>query len=159
MIALHLKKLAQGAIKYLTNIFNPSISTGQIPEIWHKAIIIPILKPGKDNNIGKKWRQICLLCPSAKTLEELLLPMTLTHIPFHPAQHGFRPKHSTCTALSMMTADIAAGFSRKKPVHRTVLVALDLTAAFNNCSIVSSTPTLQLYAQQTSQISFLSERI
>ena len=126
MSTLHLKKLAQGAINYLTNIFNLSISTGQIPEIWHKAIIIPILKPDKDNNIGKN------LCPASKTLEKLLLPEILTHIPFHPAQHGFRPKHSTCTALSTITAKIAAGFSRKKRAHRTVLVALALTAAFDN---------------------------
>ena len=99
-----------------------------MPEIWHNAIIIPILKPGKDNNIGKNWRPISLLCPAAKTLEKLLLPKILTHIPFHPAQHGFRPKHSTCTALSTITA----GFSRKKPAHRTVLVALYLTATFDN---------------------------
>ena len=65
MSTLHLKELAQGAINHLTNIFNLSISTGQIPEIWHKAIIIPILKPGKDNNIGKNWRPISLLCPAA----------------------------------------------------------------------------------------------
>ena len=55
-----------------------------------------------------------------------------THIPFHPAQHGFRPIHSTCTALSTITADIASGFSRNETAHRTVLVALDLTAAFDN---------------------------
>ena len=123
MSTIHLKKLAQDAINYLINIFNLSISTGQIREIWHKAIIIPILK------LGKNWRRISLLCPVAKTLEKLLLPKILTHIPFHPAQHGFRPKHSLHEhALSMITAD----FSRKKLAHRTVLVALDLTAAFNN---------------------------
>ena len=132
MSTLHLKKLAQGAINYLTNIFNLSISTGQKPEIWHKAIIIPILKPGKDNNIGKNWRPISLLCPASKTLEKLLLPKILTHIPFHPAQHGIRPEYSTCTALSTVTADIAAGSSRKMPAHRTVLVAHDLTAALDN---------------------------
>ena len=65
-------------------------------------------------------------------MEKLLLPKILTYTPFHPAQHGFRPKHSTCTSQSTITADIAAGDSRKKPVHRTVLVALDLTAAFDN---------------------------
>ena len=97
MSTLHLKKLAQGAINYLTNIFNLSITTGQIPEIWHKVIIIPILKPGKDNNIGKNWRPISLPCPATKTLEKLLLPKILTHIHFHPAHHGIRPKHSTCT--------------------------------------------------------------
>ena len=132
MSTLHLKKLAQGAINYLTNIFNLSISTGQIPEIWHKAIIIPILNPGKDNKIGKNWRQISLLCPEAKMLEKLLLHKILTHIPFHPAQHGFRPKHTTCTVLSTITADIAAGFSRKKLAHRTVLIALYQTATFDN---------------------------
>ena len=132
MSTLHLKKLAHGAINFLTNIFNLSISTGQIPETWYKAIIIPILKSGKDDNIGKYWRPISLLCPAAKMLKKLLLPKILTHISFHTAQHGFRPKHSTCTAQSTITADIAAGFSRKKPAHRTVLVALSLTAAFNN---------------------------
>ena len=128
----HLKKLAQRATNYLTNILNLSISTGQIPEIWHKAIIIPIPKPGKDNNIGMNWRPISLLCPAAKTLEKLQLPKILTHIPFHPAQHGLRPRHSTSNALTTITVDIAACFSRKKPAHRTVLVALDLTAAFDN---------------------------
>ena len=131
MSTLHLKTLNQGAINYLTNIFNLSISTGQIPEIWRKAIIIQILKPGKDS-ISKNWRPISLLCPASKKLEKLLLPKILTHIPFHPAQHGLQPKHSTCTVLSMITADIAAVFSRKKPAHRTVLVALDLKAAFDN---------------------------
>ena len=129
MSTFRLKKLAQGTINYLTNIFNLSISTENIPEIWHKVIIIPILKPGKDNNISQNWRPIRLLCPAAKTLEKLLLPKILTHIPFHPAQRGFRPKHSTCTALSTITA---AGFSRKKPAHRTVLIVLDLTAVFDN---------------------------
>ena len=74
MSTLNLKKLAQGAINYLTNILNLSISTGLIPEIWHKAIFNPILKPDMENNIGKNWCQISLLCPAAKTLENLPLP-------------------------------------------------------------------------------------
>ena len=56
----------------------------------------------------------------------------LTHILFQHAQHGIRLKHSTCTALSTITADIAAGCSRITRAHRTVLVALDLTAAVDN---------------------------
>ena len=106
MSTLYLKNLAQGAINYLTNIFNLSITTGHIHEIWHKAIN---LKHGKDDNIGKDWRPSVYCAQRPK----LLLPKILTHIPVHPAQHGSRPKHSTCTALSMVTADIAAGLSRK----------------------------------------------
>ena len=99
--------------------------------MWRRAITIAIPKLDKDNNIDKNWCPISLHCPAAKTLEKLLLPKILTHIHFHPAQHGFRPKHSTCTALSTITADIAAGFSRKRPAHRTVLVALDLKTALD----------------------------
>ena len=106
MNTLHLKKLDHGAINYLTNVFNLSISTGLIPEIWHKAIIIPIPKPGKDD-IGMNWRPISLLCPAAKALEKLLLPIILAHIPFHLTHHGFCSMHSTCTALWKITADIA----------------------------------------------------
>ena len=132
MSTQYLKRLDHGAINYFTNIFNLSNSTGQIPEIWHKSIIILILKPGKDNNIGMNWRPISLLWPAAKTLEKLLLVKILTHIPLHPAQHGIRTKHSTCTPTATITVDIAAGFSRKKPANRTVLVTLDLTSAFGN---------------------------
>ena len=74
MSTLPHKKLAQGAINYLTNIYNLPISTEQIPEIWHKAKIIPILRSGKDRNIGKNWHQISLLCPAAKTLEKSRRP-------------------------------------------------------------------------------------
>ena len=92
--------------------------------------------PDPKTRQGQQHRQerypISLLCSAAKTLEKILQLKILTHIPFHPAQHGFRPKHSTCNALSTITADIAACFSSKKPAHRTVLVALDLTAAFDN---------------------------
>ena len=102
-----------------------------MPEKWHKAIIILILKPGKDKNIGMNLRPISLLCPAANTLEKLLLHKILTHIHFHPAQHGFRPKHSTYTALSTIIADIDADFSRKKLAHKTVLDELDLIATFD----------------------------
>ena len=123
-------------------------------------------KTGKDNNIGKNWRPISLLCPAAKTLEKLLLPKISTHIPFHLAQHGFRPKHPSCTALSTITADITIGISRKKPAHRTVLASLDLTAdCIRQCGpstitrlclqrrLTGNNPSLalQLYAEQTSQ--------
>ena len=172
MSTLHLKKFAQGAINYLINIFNLSISTGLIPEIWHKAMIIPILKHDKDNNIGKIWCSISLVCPATKTLKKLLLTKILTHIPFHPEQHGFRPKHSTCTVDDRHRH--SCGFSRKTPTHRTVLVALDLTAAFDNvdhqqlldCVFNTNIPATirhplapQLYAEQTSRSSFSATRI
>ena len=72
------------------------------------------------------------IVPSGQNAGRAPAVKILTHIHFHPAQHGFRPKHSNCIALSTITADIATDFSRKMPAHRTVLVAHALTAAFDN---------------------------
>ena len=49
-------------------------------------------------------------------------------------QHGFRPRHSTTSALLQLTTDIETGFNQRKPPHRTVCVAIDLTAAFDTVS-------------------------
>ena len=46
-------------------------------------------------------------------------------------QHGFRPGHSTTYALLQLMSDIATGFNQRKSPHRTVCVAVDLTAAFD----------------------------
>ena len=62
--------------------------------------------------------------------------LTLYHEFISPAkdQHGFRPRHSTTSALLQLTTDIEAGFNQRKPPHRTVCVAMDLTAAFDTVS-------------------------
>ena len=46
-------------------------------------------------------------------------------------QHGFRPGHSTISALLQLTSDIVTGFNQRKPPHRTVCIAVDLTASFD----------------------------
>ena len=64
-------------------------------------------------------------------LEALILPTVNPHLLPADNQHGFRPGHST---LLQLTTDIATGFNQKKPPHRTVCVAVDLTAAFDTVS-------------------------
>ena len=127
----HLKHLGPVAMKYLTVLFNDSMSTSRIPTIWKSSVIIPILKPGKDSSLGTSYRPISLLCPAAKVLETLILPSVNTHL--HPSddQHGFRSGHSTTSALLQLSTDIATGFNRKTPPDRTICVCVDLTAAFD----------------------------
>ena len=47
---LHLNDLGPSATDYLTALFNLSLKTSQIPQIWKSSIIIPLLKPGKEAN-------------------------------------------------------------------------------------------------------------
>ena len=82
---------------------NNSVTSCRIPLIWKTSIVIPIPKPGKDSSLSTSYRPISLLCPDTTT---------------------------SASALLQLTSDIATGFNQRKPPHRTVCVAVDLTAEF-----------------------------
>ena len=71
------------------------------------------------------------LCPSAKVLEFLILPTINKYLQPAPNQHGFRPNHSTTSALLQLTTDITMVFNQGNPPDRTICVAVDLSAAFD----------------------------
>jgi hypothetical protein len=52
-----------------------------------------------------------------------------------PTQHGFRPFRSTTTALLPLVNMISEGFNRKEPADQTVIVALDLSKAFDTVDL------------------------
>ena len=129
--SLHVKHLGPYGIRYLTQIFNLSVRKCKIPSIWKSSIIVPLLKPGKPANDSKSYRPVSLLCPAIKILERLLLPILTEQLSIPDHQHGFRKLHSTVTALHDLNHDIAGGFNEKKPPHRTVLLQIDLSKAFD----------------------------
>ena len=129
--ALHLKNLGQHGVAWLTKVFNGSLAKSQIPAIWKKSIVIPLLKPGKPPQDWSSYRPVSLLCPAVKILEASILPILQYHLTPKPHQHGFRPLHSTTTALLEISSAVADGFNQKKPADRTVLVTLDLSKAFD----------------------------
>ena len=143
-----------------------------MPEIWHKAIIIPILKPGKDNNISKNLRPISLLCPAAKTLEKLLLPkyrhtsfstlliwLSAETIDMHCTVDDHR-RHCCRLLKKKAGSPYSARGARSDSCIRqcgpstTARLCLQHQLTGNNPSL-----TLQLYAEQTSQSSFSAKRI
>ena len=100
----HFKHLGPIDIKRLTNLYNITINTNTIPQIWKTSKIIPIAKPNKDPSLPSSYRPIALLSAIAKTLEKIILP---TH------QHGFRAAHSTTTALHQINNTILTDFNKK----------------------------------------------
>ena len=127
----HLKHLGPKGLDYLTKILNLSLNKNIIPQIWKLAKIIPIPKPNKDPHQGSSYRPISLLSPTAKLLEKIILPYITNNIPSIYHQHGFKTKHSTTTALHQLTNHITTGFNQKKPPHRTITIALDMSQAFD----------------------------
>ena len=131
---LHLKHLGPHGIEYLTKIFNLSITTSTIPAIWKSSIVVPLLKPNKPAEESTSFRPVSLLCPPIKVLERLILPDLQEHLPVPEFQHGFRGQHSTVTALNDFNQAISAGFNKRKPPDRTLLLQIDLSKAFDMVS-------------------------
>ena len=128
---VHLKHLGPRAISYLTSIFNLSVCHSVLPSIWKQALILPVPKSGKPAPVLTSYRPISLLCPASKLLECCLLPLISPSLTVSPSQHGFRPCHSTSTALLPTTTQIASGFNAPKPPLRTATVAIDISKAFD----------------------------
>ena len=80
------------------------------------------------------YRPLTILSPVVKVLESLILPTLRQVFPLADHQHGFRSSHSTAAALCEVTTAKADGLNNKRPYHRTVVVALDLTKAFDTVS-------------------------
>ena len=115
----HLKHLGSRGIEYFTALFNDSDTSCRIPWIWKSYIVIPIPTPGNDSSLSTSYRPISLLCQAAKVMETLLLPTVNNHLLPSEDQHGFRPGHSTTSALLQLTSDIVTDFNQRKPPRRT----------------------------------------
>ena len=115
----------------ISYIFNLSISSGKIPPVWKIAHVTPLHK-GNDKKDPDNYRPISKLSCLAKILESLVnnqLKVFLNHSSIlSPHQSGFRAKHSTTTATSLVLNDIVSALDNK-----LVCAALfiDLSKAFD----------------------------
>ena len=125
-------KLAAPLInEHITHIFNLSVSTGIVPNLWKMAHITPLHKGG-DVNDRNNYRPISKLSCLGKTLEALVndqLKMFLSNYSIlNPFQSGFRAKHSTITATTLIVNDIFSAVDKRK--HCAALF-IDLSKAFD----------------------------
>ena len=70
-----------------------------------------------------------------KALEENLLPDLQKHLTLADHEHAFCKGRSMTNALMEIDNHITGGLNKDKPSHRTVLVALDMRAAFDTVKI------------------------
>jgi hypothetical protein len=115
----------------LTHIFNESISSRTFPGVWKRSKIVPVAKI-KDPSWLKDYRPISLLPALSKVLERIMKDQMLSFCNernlLNRFQSGFRPGHSTTTALLKITDDISSNLDRNLI---TVLVLLDFSKAFD----------------------------
>ena len=128
----YLLQLSAGIIAVpLAHIFNLSLTSGTIPEIWKNAQVIPLHKGGSQADLNN-YRPISKLCCLAKILESLVSFQLRAFLNIHnllqPQQSGFRPGHSTVTATTLVTNNILDGLDN----HRHfAAIFIDLSKAFD----------------------------
>ena len=65
--------------RYMTAIYNGCLRKGTFPQMWKKALVIPITKPGKtENEEASKFSPMSLLDTGGKVLKKLLSIETTT---------------------------------------------------------------------------------
>ena len=90
----------------ITKLMNLSLSTGTYPEEWKHSKILPLHKKG-DVNAIKNYRPISILPVLSKILERIvhkqLHDYLVSNDVLSNAQFGFRPGHTTASALGALT--------------------------------------------------------
>ena len=124
--------LGTPARKKLLEIFNISWESGEVPQVWRKAIMIPILKPGKDKTKANSYRPISLTSCICKTLERIINQRLKWYLETEniivSEQAGFRQCHSTEDQATYLSQVIEDAFQDKKHVLTTWI---DLQKAFD----------------------------
>lgn len=81
----------------LLNLFNTALRSGTLPQSMNEAIIVLLLKPGKDALLPDSYRLISLLTSDVKLLAKVLASRLakVVHKIVHRDQSCFIPSRST----------------------------------------------------------------
>ena len=114
----------------LASIINTSFKHGSFPTAWKHAIVKPLHKGGDKLDL-RNYRPISILPATSKIIERLAKDQLMDHCKdqLHQFQSGFRPYHSTTTALLQCTNDWLLAMDKGLLIG---VVFLDVSKAFDS---------------------------
>ena len=122
-------------------------------ESQHK--VSPHFKKG-DKTLGENWRPVTDIVFVSKLAEAAVLQQISEHFSvnelWHPNHHGFRPNHSTATAITQLYDIFIRGAENKE---LTAALLLDLSAAFDVVDHQILLQKLELYNFSPNTISWV----
>ena len=127
-----IKNLNIKAKIYLLQFYNYLWKRGLFPKAWRHAIVIPIVKPGKDPSLPTNYRPISLTSCLCKLIEKMVNTRLMWYMEenniLSPTQSGARKNRSTLDSLASLENQIKEGFLVKK---MTVAVFFDIEKAYD----------------------------
>jgi ribonuclease HI len=127
-----LKHLGTGALTDLLCIFNASLHSGEIPQMWRNAVIVPVLKAGKPPSQRASFRPIsltsCVMKVMERMLSDRLYDLAETNHWFSDQQAGFRKARGVEDQILRITQRISDGFQLEE---KSILVLLDFSKAYD----------------------------
>ena len=114
----------------LAMLFNLSYRTGQIPQEWKNANVVPIHKK-KDKSNVENYRPISLTSLIMKIFEKCVRTkiFDICSDKITPRQHGFLPRKSCSTQMLEFTSDLAVNLNNKM---QTDVIYFDFAKAFDS---------------------------
>ncbi|GBM76569.1 hypothetical protein AVEN_254398-1 [Araneus ventricosus] len=113
-----LRHLNTTSLSHLLFLFNRIWTEQKYPSQWHEAIVIPILKPGKDPSNPLHYRPIALTSCLCKTLERMVNARLIFELEkqgcISPLQSGFRRDRSTFDNIVLLETQIRNAFVLSK---------------------------------------------
>ncbi|KAG6932917.1 hypothetical protein G0U57_020385, partial [Chelydra serpentina] len=135
--ALHprvLKELADEIAEPLAIIFDKSWQSGEVPDDWKKANVVPIFKKGKKEDPGN-YRPVSLTSVPGKIIKQVLKESILNQLKERKVirnnQHGFTKGKSCLTNLTAFHDEITGSVDEGKAVD---VLFLDFSKAFDTVS-------------------------
>jgi len=129
-----LRELADVIAEPLSVIFERSWRTGEVPEDWRKANVIPIFKKGKKEDPGN-YRLVSLTSIPGKMMEQLIPEVIIKQVEekkvLRSSQHGFTKEKSCLTNLIAFYNGMTCWVDEGRAVD---VVYLDFSKAFDTVS-------------------------
>ena len=133
----------------ILHLVNSCLATSDYPDPWKHSIIHPIFKSG-DPSDPSNFRPISIIPIISKVVERVVQRQLYHYLSYNhllsSTQHGFRPRHSTETALMTVTDDILGATDRGEI---SLLCLIDLSKCFDVINHEILLRKMQLYGIDT----------
>jgi ribonuclease HI len=127
-----LKNLSSASLKNILQLYNRIWTEQVFPSAWRTAIVIPILKPGKDPTNPVSYRPIALTSCLCKVLEKMVNARLMYYLEdnncLHECQSGFRRGRCTIDNLVDLESKIRKAFVKR---NHLVSIFFDIEKAYD----------------------------